>query len=684
MKSFNKLLILSLLPILFACEKVSEIIPDDVNKEQPEIVTPAVPEGRTISVSATSDGPATKTTLAETSVLWDEGDKFSIVNVGTNVVMTLSGEAGSTHGDFSGTVAEKDVIDDSARAIFPSSAFSSFVDGNITLSIPQHQTYVPGSFDHGANIMVGKITATGTDSYSASFKNMMGVLKLSITSPGCYISSLTVTDKAGKNLWGTATIPADFIGGVSVDMLSDGGSSIVIDCDGLELTREETSFYVVVPVGAFANGFDVEVSSVKGITASKGTTKNNEISINTIKSMPAFEVDPVESFNVENEALKLYLDKGPYSKWGAATYFESSPFRTGWLLNYEYPYAWQDSPKSYDISLDGTSNTVTFVDKTTGRTIYEERAVSGKSHSFINMTPGHRYAYIVKNAGNVVEKNMFKVEGRVRMVEILDSWNYRDLGGWTGLGGNKIQYELIYRGGSLNGVWQKSSKKEHSSIERSNPANYIFSDLASQQIVDLGIKAELDLRAISGSGNDWSHTLSLGKNNTGITYLEYNQISSGNALDTDPRGDDAIVRDVKWIIEEVLDDKPVAFHCKSGADRTGGVAYLILSLLGVSEGDITHEFEITNFSHENKIVEGESTPEYRKKFSNKVTQTFYSGDNSFVTLGKGNRQENAYYYLNQHFAGQGKTTVSAELLDAFIEKMLGMEPGSYQHPSFAR
>ena len=120
MKSFNKLLILSLLPILFACEKVSEIIPDDVNKEQPEIVTPAVPEGRTISVSATSDGPATKTTLAETSVLWDEGDKFSIVNVGTNVVMTLSGEAGSTHGDFSGTVAEKDVIDDSARAIFPS------------------------------------------------------------------------------------------------------------------------------------------------------------------------------------------------------------------------------------------------------------------------------------------------------------------------------------------------------------------------------------------------------------------------------------------------------------------------------------------------------------------------------------------------------------------------------------
>ena len=683
MKSFNKLLILSLLPILFACEKVSEIVPDDVNKEQPEVVTPAVPEGRTISVSATSDGPATKTTLAETSVLWDEGDEFSIVNVGTNVVMTLSGEAGSTHGDFSGTVAEKDVIDDSARAIFPSSAFSSFVDGNITLRIPHLQKYVEGSFDHSANIMVGDVAATGTDSYSASFKNMMGVLKLSITSPGCYISTITVTDKAGKNLWGTATIPADFTDGVSVDMLSDGGSSIVIDCDGLELSMEETSFYVVVPVGAFANGFDVEVSSVKGITASKGTTKNNEISINTIKSMPAFEVDPIEVFNIENDALKLYLDKGSYSKWGASSYFEAAPFRTGIWPSYKYPYAWQDSPKSYDISLDGTANTMTFVDKTTGRTIYEERAVSGKSHSFINMTPGHRYAYIVKNAGNVVEKNMFKVEGRVRMVEISDSWNYRDLGGWTGLGGNKIQYELIYRGGSLNGVWQKKADK-YSSSDLANVANYIYSDNSRQQIVDLGIMAELDLRATSTTSSDYSHAVSLGMNNTGITYLEYKQISSGNALDNDPRGDDAIVQDVKWIIGEVLADKPVAFHCKSGADRTGGVAYLILSLLGVSEGDITHEFEITNFSHENKIVKGDSTPKYREKYSSSVPQTFYSGNKSFVTLGQGNRQENAYYYLNQHFAGQGKTTVSAELLDAFIEKMLGMEPGSYQHPSFAR
>lgn len=676
MKSFNKLLILSLLPILFACEKVSEIIPDDVNKEQPEVVAPAVPEGRTISVSATSDGPATKTTLAETSVLWDEGDKFSIVNVGTNVVMTLSGEAGSTQGDFSGTVAEKDVIDDSARAIFPSSAFSSFVDGNITLSIPQHQTYIPGSFDHSANIMVGDVTATGTDSYSASFKNMMGVLKLSITSPGCYISSLTVTDKAGKNLWGTATIPADFIGGVSVDMLSDGGSSIVIDCDGLELTMEETSFYVVVPVGAFANGFDVEVSSVKGITASKGTTKNNEISINTIKSMPAFEVDPVESFNIENEALKSYLDKGSYSEWGADSYFRDVTRVFGYPISakindFGKTCINQDHPRSYSLTMDNSASTISLMDKTSGKPIYEDRAISENGSSLVNMVPGHRYAYVVKDSsGNIVDKDMFLADGRVRMVEIADSWNYRDLGGWAGLGDYKVQYEYIYRGGSLSGTWRNNS--------------YTFGGVARQQIIDLGIKAELDLReAMNGTSSDnGGHTLSLGYDNTGAD-LSFMRISSANALDEAPLTDDAIVQDVEWIIENVLNNKPVAFHCKSGADRTGGVAYLILSLLGVSEGDITLEFEITNMSHEMHTLEGKD--ELRGKYSGSpsaVPQKFYT--EGFTTLGKGNRQENAYYYLNQHFAGQGNTTVSAELLDAFIEKMLGMEPGSYQHPSFAR
>lgn len=689
MKSYNKLLILSLLPILFACEKVSEIIPDDVNKEQPEVVAPVVPEGRTISVSATSDGPATKTTLAETSVLWDEGDKFSIVNAGTNVVMTLSGEAGSTHGDFSGTVAEKDVIDDSARAIFPSSAFSSFVDGNITLSIPQHQTYVPGSFDHSANIMVGKVTATGTDSYSASFKNMMGVLKLSLTGYKVFIDNISVTDKSGKSLWGTATFySASFTDGITSDELEGGSETIILDCNCVELDEvTPTTFYFVVPAGSFNEGFEVSVNTMKNGSATFGTTRANTVDLNVVKPMPAIAITSdmltISEFNIENSALATYLNKGAYSKWGATSHFGLTS-----LNQLRQNSIDQDYPESKTVHWQGTGSAtynVSFTDVTSHAEVYKgDRIVSDTSHSLYNMIPEHVYAYSVSDGNGLITGELFKATGRVRMVKVDDTWNFRDMGGWTsGLGNRTVVFGLLYRCGSLNGVWQKpvSTSTKYTVQEQTTVGNYVFSEQSRQQLLDLGIKAELDLRKTYAdetdmNATDFPHGWSLGLNHTGIPDSEYDYvtISSLNAM-KNPLTDDAFVRDIDWIIDRVFEDKPVAFHCKSGADRTGAVAYIVYSLLGVSEGNIALEFEITNMSHEQNVVKGKS--EFRNKLTSSVDDAIYT--KGFTTLGKGSRQKNAYYYLNSYFqeAGRNGATISSEKLNAFIEKMLGMEPGEY-------
>ena len=46
----------------------------------------------------------------------------------------------------------------------------------------------------------------------------------------------------------------------------------------------------------------------------------------------------------------------------------------------------------------------------------------------------------------------------------------------------------------------------------------------------------------------------------------------------------------------VKDNKPVYFHCSLGRDRTGTVAMLILGILGVPEGDISQEYELTQFA----------------------------------------------------------------------------------------
>lgn len=54
-------------------------------------------------------------------------------------------------------------------------------------------------------------------------------------------------------------------------------------------------------------------------------------------------------------------------------------------------------------------------------------------------------------------------------------------------------------------------------------------------------------------------------------------------------------------IREVLEviaaaDRPVVFHCASGKDRTGLIAALVLTLVGVSEDDVAADFALTELA----------------------------------------------------------------------------------------
>ena len=55
----------------------------------------------------------------------------------------------------------------------------------------------------------------------------------------------------------------------------------------------------------------------------------------------------------------------------------------------------------------------------------------------------------------------------------------------------------------------------------------------------------------------------------------------------------------KYAIREIIgwlgQDKVVYFHCAGGADRTGTLAFLIEALLGVSESDLSKDYELTSF-----------------------------------------------------------------------------------------
>lgn len=595
-----------------------------------------------------------------------------------NVRMALASDAGLSHGLFTGTTTATGDLDESTRAVFPYSAFSSYASGNINLSLPATQSYVEDSFDHAANVMVGYVEETPEGDYDAKFRNVMGVLKLTLTGD-CTLSKIELTDKGGKSLWGNATLPADgFESGLATDMLSGGSSTLTLNCSGVQLNSTPKAFYFVVPVGAFSGGLSVTATDENGLSKTFSSSKANTIAVSDIKAMPAFAVTKLaQEFNVENVRLTEYLDKDHYTTWGGTSHFATKrTLLSPSVTDFGKSCVGYDRPAEYSLTWNGSSVAaydVDLVDETASRTVFASRSVAGTSLAIYNLVPGHTYVYTVKDGSDVVKTGRVKATGRVRMLRIEDSWNCRDLGGWTGLDGRKVVFDKLLRTGSLNGVWQNGTSKVSYSSQ-AVASNYVFSATARQQLQDLGIVGELDLRstaAAEGSGTDYSHAVTLGASNTGIDGWMFKNIAASGAM-SNPTTDAAFVKSVAWLIEQVNSGNRVAFHCKSGADRTGGLGFTILALLGVDLGEVAYEFELTNMSREQGIVKGSA--EIRGKYTFNVGDNFYT--KGITTMGQGSFQKNAYYYLNQYFASDLR--ISSDDLDAFIANMLGLS--EYHQP----
>lgn len=381
--------------------------------------------------------------------------------------------------------------------------------------------------------------------------------------------------------------------------------------------------------------------------------------------------------NIENPAVQQYLSYGSYPTFGSESYFASH----GDVLNRELCID-QDAPVGVNIEWTGNTSeryTVSYTDVNTGRDITQ--SVTGNQYCITNLVPGHYYTYVVTEASNkAVKVGDFSTSGQLRMVSIADSWNYRDLGGWKGLGGRPICYEWLYRGGSLNGNWTGAEVASYHTV--GTPTNYVFSEEGKQQIRDLGIRAELELRGRTDEGK-WGdesgiHSRAILETHLPIAPDDYKQIMTDGGL-TCPLKYYSIVQDVAYIIQKVVyEQKPLAFHCKSGADRTGALSMIIEALLGVAPGDQARDYELTALSHEKRILNGRSSFQMRR--ADQTGSDFFL--RGFTTLTPPSSaetslsQSQAYYYLNQQFAGQD-IAISARDLDAFIMHMLGMTKKEY-------
>ena len=198
---------------------------------------------------------------------------------------------------------------------------------------------------------------------------------------------------------------------------------------------------------------------------------------------------------------------------------------------------------------------------------------------------------------------LIRPTGNVRMIYVPSVYNVRDLGGWSCDGGS-VKYGKIFRGGEFTGT----------------NSNEITAEDITRLKEQCGIKFELDLRSHAEASQ--ATASDLGSN---VEYYRQPILYYANAVKT--LADAAhTATAIKKVFSAVADGEPVYFHCVSGADRTGTLSFILLTLLGVSASDKDKEYELTAFSDE-------------------VTARRYRNTNYSVTNG------NSWYALVSYFQG---------------------------------
>jgi len=307
------------------------------------------------------------------------------------------------------------------------------------------------------------------------------------------------------------------------------------------------------------------------------------------------------------------------------------------------------------------------------------------SYQLSNFVPNTTYYYKVKDKKGTLTSGAIKATGQLRMIKIDSSWNIRDLGGWKGWEGHHVRYEWIYRGGSPGG--QNAERKD-----------YHITPEDQTELHRIGIRAHLDLRGMPGQGA-WPRDEKLNAHSLGYSPLketEFMNISTDFAL-YNPTTNSAVVGDMAWIIQQLRKGHPVYFHCRTGADRTGTLGYLILGLLGCDAyptpaggNQIATDYELTSLGmDEQGTIEYNTTGRHSGYYSNRYANTVDNPSRMSYGYFRSIRhlesslcplqtfQERCYYYLNRYFqdhdvASAGKVFINKKDLDWFVNFMLGI------------
>ncbi len=271
----------------------------------------------------------------------------------------------------------------------------------------------------------------------------------------------------------------------------------------------------------------------------------------------------VEECDIENPGTRKFLEEVDYTR--------DTAYTLSFVKDYREQYGANDKPLPVTIAWTGAPAARIVLSTTPNFKEIIDLPGSASPAEIYNLIPGVDYYYkVLGREGVVLKTGCVRPVGPLRWINGIVE-NVRDLGGWQADGGH-IAYGKLYRGAQL------------SSSRMTEGAKDIFSN-------QLHIGVDLDLRGIKASEAHYGPVIEKAE----YLKLPVEKNMGRGTGNTQELYQQAIRAIVGWLGE----GKAVYFHCAGGADRTGTLAFLIEALLGVSESDLSKDYELTTLARTN-------------------------------------------------------------------------------------
>lgn len=301
--------------------------------------------------------------------------------------------------------------------------------------------------------------------------------------------------------------------------------------------------------------------------------------------------------DVENNVVKQFLSEVQY---------DNADYSYSCIKAYRYFTSYRkDQPRKIRVDWpkyagDVVKRTLLVTDNEFVRFV-KELPLDVYHYDLTNLIPGKTYCVKIKEelkdtTSRVIVSKKLIPKGRLRMLAV-DGYrveNFRDMGGWETKDGASIVFGKLIRGAEV-------LRQDESPIQ-------VSQDGVLTLIEELGVDVEIDF-------GDFSSESPLAE--TSIEFIHgwnYQITAYRKGLDNQEIRR-RYANCLRLIISRLEEGKTIYFHCNAGADRTGTIAFLLEGLWGVSESDISKDYELTTFAEEIGALRYRNNEDYQDMIS---------------------------------------------------------------------